>query len=109
MKFPEQNKTVWSLFSALLEPSKSVYESNWFSGRMTGGYNSGRPDRRPPLPKLGGQLSHGEVVSIQKTVLLAVFGRAQVCRLAIENEKSGKEKSNWFKKAVQKFIEDIKK
>ena len=24
----------------------------------------------------------------------------------IENEKSGKEKSNWFKKAVQKFIED---
>ena len=32
-KFPERNKAVLSLFSALLEPSRSVYESNCFPER----------------------------------------------------------------------------
>jgi hypothetical protein len=86
-KFPEQNPAVLGLFSPLLEPSKSVYENNWFSERMTGGYNSGRPDRRPPLPKLGGQLSHGEAFLFRMTVLVAVFGTAKVCRQTAQNEK----------------------
>ena len=53
----------------------------------TGGRYSGSKISRTPLPKLGGQLSHGEASLFRMTVPLAVFGIAKVCRLAVENEK----------------------
>lgn len=86
---PEQNKPVFALFPALLEGSKSVQESIWFSERMGGGCNSGRPEPQTPLVKLGGQLSYAEVFSFRMTVFAPVHDRREVCRQTAENEKSG--------------------
>ena len=77
---PEQNKPVFALFPALLEGSKSVQESIWFSERMGGGYDSGRPEPQTPLVKLGGQFSRVEVFSFQMTVFMAVLDRRKVSR-----------------------------
>ena len=61
---------------------------------MTGGGTlSGQNNFRLWLPVMGGQNSHGEALSIQKTVLWTVSGRMDFSRLTVvaeENEKGGK-------------------
>jgi len=56
---------------------------------MTGATISGEKFFRCPLPKLGGQNSHGEAFLFRMTVLASVLDRRKVCRQAENNEKGG--------------------